>query len=106
MARGRLTVNPGFAPGQKSHTRAAELGGAGGNLDNGKFQTTQRVRVAAEMGTPGKVAPDEYVMGMTGIVEAAGLVYGSGLSSDKYLLPAYFVRLEGIGPVLVGEEWL
>ena len=77
-------------------------------MDNGKFQTTQRVRVreAAEMGTPGKVAPDEYVMGMTGIVEAAGLVYGSGLSSDKNLLPAYFVRLDGVGPVLVGEDWL
>ena len=77
-------------------------------MDNGKFQTTQRVRVreAAEIGTPGKVAPDESVMGKTGIVEAAGLVYGSGLSRDRNLLPAYFVRLEGIGPVLVGEDWL
>ncbi|MCH7736136.1 MAG: hypothetical protein IH872_01925 [Chloroflexi bacterium] len=77
-------------------------------MDNAKFQTTQRVRVreAAEMEESGRVVPDEYVMGMTGIVEAAGLVYGSGLSSDRYLLPAYFIRLEGIGPVLVGEDWL
>ena len=80
MARGSLTVNPGFAPGRKSQIRAAKLGLAGGSLDNGKFKTTQRVRVreAAEMETLGKVVPDEYVMGMTGIVEAAGLVYGSG----------------------------
>ena len=65
-----------------------------------------RVREAAEMTESGRVIPDQHVMGMTGIVEASGLVYGSGSSSDKYLLPAYFIRLEGIGPVLVGEDWL
>jgi hypothetical protein len=77
-------------------------------VENSKFETTQRVRVreAGEMAKSGKVIPDEHLMGMTGIVEAAGLVYGSGSSSDRYLLPAYFIRLEGIGPVLVGEEWL
>ena len=77
-------------------------------MENSKFETTQRVRVrkAAEMEQSGRVIPDDHVMGMTGIVEAAGLVYGSGSSSDKFLLPAYFIRLEGIGPVLVGEDWL
>lgn len=45
-------------------------------------------------------------MGMTGIIETTGLVYGSGIGEEKYLLPAYFVRLDGIGPVLVGEDWL
>ena len=77
-------------------------------MESSKFETTQRVRVreAAEMTESGRVIPDQHVMGMTGIVEASGLVYGSGSSSDKYLLPAYFIRLEGIGPVLVGEDWL
>ena len=77
-------------------------------MESSKFKTTQRVRVreAAEMTESGRVIPDQHVMGMTGIVEASGLVYGSGSSSDKYLLPAYFIRLEGIGPVLVGEDWL
>ncbi len=32
------------------------------------------------------------------------MVYGAGLSTEKYLLPAYFIRLDGIGPVLVGED--
>jgi len=45
-------------------------------------------------------------MGMTGIVETWGIVYGSGVGSGRYLAPAYFVRVEGIGPVLVGEDWL
>ena len=58
------------------------------------------------MENSGRVVPDESVMGMIGIVEASGVVYGSGLSTDKYLLPAYFVRMDGIGPVLVGEDWL
>lgn len=77
-------------------------------MESSKFETTQRVRVreAAEMTESGRVIPDQHVMGMTGIVEASGLVYGSGSSSDKYLLLAYFIRLEGIGPVLVGEDWL
>ena len=77
-------------------------------MESSKFETTQRVRVreAAEMTESGRVIPDQHAMGMTGIVEASGLVYGSGSSSDKYLLPAYFIRLEGIGPVLVGEDWL
>ena len=77
-------------------------------MENSKFEPTQRVRVreAGEMAESGKVVPDEHVMGMTGIVEASGLVYGSGSSSENYLLPAYFIRLDGIGPVLVGEDWL
>ncbi len=77
-------------------------------MESSKFKTTQRVRgrEAAGMTESGRVIPDKHVMGMTGIVEASGLVYGSGSSSDKYLLPAYFIRLEGIGPVLVGEDWL
>ena len=71
-------------------------------MDNVKFQATQRVRVrdAGEMENPGRPMPDEHVMGMTGIVEATGLVYESGVGNEKYLLPAYFIRVEGIGSPL------
>lgn len=77
-------------------------------MDSPKFESFQHVRVrhAAEMENPGKPIPEEHLMGMTGIVETRGLVYGSGVADERYLLPAYFVRIEGIGPVLVGEDWL
>lgn len=45
-------------------------------------------------------------MGLFGIVETAGRVYGTDADSAKYLIPAYFVRVDGTGPVLVGEDWL
>ena len=45
-------------------------------------------------------------MGLIGIVETTGKAYGSGEGTEKYISPAYFVRVEGIGPVLVGEDWL
>jgi len=43
---------------------------------------------------------------MNGIVETTGKAYGSGEGTEKYLSTAYFVRVAGIGPVLVGEDWL
>lgn len=45
-------------------------------------------------------------MGMIGIVETTGKAFGSGEGTERYISPAYFVRVEGIGPVLVGEDWL
>ena len=45
-------------------------------------------------------------MGLFGIVETAGRVYGINADSAKYLIPAYFGRVDGTGPVLVGEDWL
>ncbi len=77
-------------------------------MDAPKFEAFQHVRVreAAEMENPGKPIPEAHLMGKTGIVETSGLVYGSGVEDERYLLPAYFVRIEGIGPVLVGEDWL
>ena len=77
-------------------------------MDAPRFESFQRVRVreAAEIENPGRPVPEERVMGMTGIVETRGLVYGSGVGGERYLRPAYFVRLERIGPVLVGEDWL
>ena len=73
-----------------------------------KFESTQRVRVReiGEIENPGKPVPLEKVMGLFGIVETAGRVYGTDADSAKCLIPAYFVRVDGIGPVLVGEEWL
>jgi len=77
-------------------------------MDSPKFESFQRVRVrdAAEIPDPGRIRPDDHLMGMTGILETWGIVYGSGVGSERYLAPAYFVRVEGIGPVLVGEDWL
>lgn len=65
-----------------------------------------RVLQATEVDNPRQPAPEERVMGMSGIVETTGKAYGSGEGTEKYVSPAYFVRVEGIGPVLVGEDWL
>ncbi len=77
-------------------------------MDSPKFESFQHVRIreAAEMKDPGKPKPDAVLMGKTGIVETRGMVYGSGAAEERYLAPAYFVRVEGFGPVLVGEDWL
>ena len=77
-------------------------------MDAPKFEPLQRVRVlsVSKVMNPGKPSPEQEAMGKTGIVETRGLVYGSGVADERYLLPAYFVRIEGIGPVLVGEDWL
>lgn len=65
-----------------------------------------RVRDTAETENPGRPMPDKEVMGMAGFVESGRTVYGTGTSDEKYLLTAYFVRVDGYGPVLVGEDWL
>lgn len=73
-----------------------------------KFGSTQRVQVReiGEIENPGKPVPLEKVMGLFGIVETASRVYGTDAESAKYLIPAYLVRVDGTGPVLVGEDWL
>lgn len=77
-------------------------------MEPAKFEATQHVRVlqATEVENPRRPAPEERVRGMSGIVETTGKAYGSGEGTEKYLSLAYFVRVEGIGPVLVGEDWL
>jgi len=77
-------------------------------VDSPKFESLQRVRVggAGEMEKPGHPIPDEQLMGMIGIVEVGGRVSGSDAADKRILLPAYLVRFEGSGPVLVGEDWL
>ncbi len=65
-----------------------------------------RVLRATEVENPRRPAPEERVMGLIGIVETTGKAYGAGEGTEKYISPAYFVRVEGIGPVLVGEDWL
>jgi len=65
-----------------------------------------RVLQATEVENPRRPAPEERVRGMSGIVETTGKACGSGEGTEKYLSLAYFVRVEGIGPVLVGEDWL
>jgi hypothetical protein len=46
------------------------------------------------------------MLGLFGVVNTFGRVYGTEVNSEKYLIAAYFVRVDGIGPVLVGEDWL
>ena len=93
---------------EEKHRRAARPGGTRGNVEPAKFESTQHVRVlqATELENPRKPAPEERARGMSGIVEVAGKAHGSGEGPEKYVSPAYFVRVEGIGPVLVGEDWL
>ena len=55
---------------------------------------------------PGSLAPMEISRGKTGVVETEGRVCASDREMETPLERAYFVRVEGIGPVLVGEQWL
>ncbi len=77
-------------------------------MDSPKFESFQRVRVRVvnEKETPGSPIPEEHLMGKTGIVETSGRVYGSDPADKRNPSSAYFVRIEGLGPVLVGEDWL
>lgn len=45
-------------------------------------------------------------MGKTGVVELEGRVYTYGPGRVASMEQAYFVRIDGIGPVLAGEDWL
>ena len=45
-------------------------------------------------------------MGKTGVVELEGRVYTHGPGRVPSMEQAYFVRIDGIGPVLAGEDWL
>ncbi len=48
----------------------------------------------------------DKALGERGVVETEGRVYMSEQGEKGHALRAYFVRIEGIGPVLVGEGWL
>ena len=87
---------------------APRFGGDGGMVDSPKFESFQHVRIrdAAEIDNPGRPIPEKHIMGRIGIVETRGLVYGADVGEQSYLAPAYFIRVEGFGPVLVGEDWL
>ena len=75
---------------------------------NSKFQPCQvvRIRVPREGEDPGSPVPAESARGKTGIVEMEGRVYVANTDSEDHLEQAYFVRIEGIGPVLAGEGWI
>ena len=75
---------------------------------NSKFQPFQVVRIkeTVELKGPGSLAPMENSRGKTGVVETEGRVCASDREIGSPLERAYFVRVEGIGPVLVCEEWL
>ena len=75
---------------------------------NQKFQSCQLVRIktSAEMKDPGPLIPADQSMGKSGIVEMGGMVYVSGPEKSISLKQGYFVRVDGIGPVLTGEDWL
>ena len=73
-----------------------------------KFQPCQivRIKTTAELEDPGFLVPLEHSMGKTGVVELEGRVYTHGPGRVPSMEQAYFVRIDGIGPVLAGEDWL
>ena len=73
-----------------------------------KFQPCQlvKIRVPKEGENLGSPVPAESALGKTGVVEMEGRVYVADTDSEDHLEQAYFVRIEGIGPVLVGEGWI
>ncbi len=73
-----------------------------------KFQPCQvvKIRMPREGEDPGSPVPTEAALGMTGVVELVGRVYVSDDGENGHLEQTYFIRVDGIGPVLVGEDWL
>ncbi|GEM_PF-687019 len=73
-----------------------------------KFEPCQAVKIKVpkegeDLGSP---VPMDKALGERGVVETEGRVYMSEQGEKGHALRAYFVRIEGIGPVLVGEGWL
>ena len=61
-------------------------------MESPEFESTQRVWVlqATEVNNPRQPAPEERVMGMSGIVETTGKAYGSGEGTEKIHLARLF----------------
>ena len=75
---------------------------------NSKFQPCQyvRIRIPKEGENPGSPVPPQSVLGMTGVVEMEGRVYVAESEESAHMEQAYFIRIEGVGPVLAGEGWI
>ncbi|NQW23472.1 MAG: hypothetical protein HQ475_08525 [SAR202 cluster bacterium] len=77
-----------------------------------KFQSCQLVRIKkeSELENPDGPNPSEFAMGKSGVIEMEGMVYvrnpDQESTEEGTMEQAYFVRIEGIGPVLTGEDWL
>lgn len=75
-----------------------------------KFQPLQIVKIKsaadATMKDLGVPVPLESWMGKTGVVEMEGKVLLRDSKDEATLEQVYFVRIDGIGPVLAGEGWL
>ena len=78
--------------------------------DDPKFQPLQIVKIKstadATMKDLGVPVPLESSKGKTGVVEMEGKIYVRDSKDEATLEQVYFVRIKGIGPVLVGEGWL
>lgn len=85
-----------------------EINGSKLQVVDSSFKPLQTVRIkkAAELIDPGLPAPLDASMGMTGVVEMEGKIWVYPQGNEASLVQAYFVRIEGIGPVLAGEDWL
>ena len=75
-----------------------------------KFQPLQMVRIKnaddRTLQEDNAPVPVERSMGMTGVVEMEGKIRLYDLEGEPTLQQVYFVRIEGIGPVLANEYWL
>ena len=73
-----------------------------------KFEPCQAVKIKTpqEGENLGSPVPIDKALGESGVVETEGKIYVSEPGEKRRLARAYFVRVEGIGPVLAGEGWL
>ena len=73
-----------------------------------KFQTCQlvKIRIPKEGENPGLPAPVKNALGKSGVVEMEGKVYIVEPDKEGRFEQAYFVRIDGIGPVLASEGWI
>ena len=74
-----------------------------------KFQPLQLVRIKysddSTLRDNTSPVPTEKSMGMTGIVEMEGKIRLYEEEGESTLVQVYFVRIDGMGPVLANECW-
>ncbi|MBT98339.1 MAG: hypothetical protein CL902_06910 [Dehalococcoidia bacterium] len=65
-----------------------------------------RVRTPGQHEELGANPPGTLIMGRTATVEIAGLINGASSASGDSMVPAYFIRIDNMSPILIHEQWL
>ncbi len=65
-----------------------------------------RVRTPVQHEKLGTRPRGTLITGKTATVEISGLIYGAASAVGDSQTPAYYIRIQGLPPILIYEEWL